>query len=112
MYLGRAVDQKHQREKGRVDVYEAVNNLDKRAQPSSTVPAFCDSHGAREDSHTVRPHSDARQPAAREVFQLTTTENVCFQRNGHGCSRPLGTQQPGPPAPPRPEPGDTGRLAL
>lgn len=44
----------------------------------------------------VTTFPDATQPAAREVFQLTVTEDVCLQRNGLS---PLETQQP-PPSPP------------
>lgn len=86
--------------KGRVDVYETVNNLDKRAQPSSTAPAFC--YSVLEPVKTANRCGhvpDAKQPAAREAFQLTLTENVCFQRNGLGV-----LPSPGNPAAQAPSP--------
>lgn len=39
--------------KRRVDVYEAVENLDKTPLPSSTAPTFCYQNGACEESQTV-----------------------------------------------------------
>lgn len=89
--------------KGRVDVYETVNNLDKRAQPSSTAPAFC--YSVLEPVKTAKRCGyvpDAKQPAAREAFQLTITENVCFPRNGLGVRPSPGYSVARAPSPTQP----------
>lgn len=60
--------------KRRVDVYEAVNNLDKIPQPNSTAPIFCSQNGACEDSQMVWPQCQAASCQRRDASNGVAAE--------------------------------------